>query len=86
MRSATRKRLGFVVDIIQEYHVSAIIWYQLLCCETYDQESYFFYREMRERGVPMLVVESGYDALDTGALKTRLEAFIELVKGGSVNG
>ena len=33
----------------------------------------------------MLVVESDYSPLDTGQLRTRLGAFMELVKGGPVN-
>jgi benzoyl-CoA reductase/2-hydroxyglutaryl-CoA dehydratase subunit BcrC/BadD/HgdB len=53
----------------------------LLCCETYDAESYYFAKKMAERNIPMLILESDYDTSDTGQIKTRLEAFIEIVKG-----
>jgi benzoyl-CoA reductase/2-hydroxyglutaryl-CoA dehydratase subunit BcrC/BadD/HgdB len=85
MRSSTRKRFEFALKLIEEFRVSGIIWYELLCCETYDQESYFFFTEMNKRGIPVLVVESDYSPLDTGQLRTRLGAFMELVKGGPVN-
>jgi benzoyl-CoA reductase/2-hydroxyglutaryl-CoA dehydratase subunit BcrC/BadD/HgdB len=85
MRSSTRRRLDFILKLIEEFHVSGVVWYELLCCETYDQESYFFFRELSERGIPMLIVESDYSPLDTRPLRTRFDAFIELLKGGSVN-
>ena len=40
-----------------------MLWYQLLCCEMYDEESYLFEQVLRERGIPMLVVESDYHNL-----------------------
>jgi benzoyl-CoA reductase/2-hydroxyglutaryl-CoA dehydratase subunit BcrC/BadD/HgdB len=86
MRSATSKRLDFALRLVEDYDISGVIWYELLCCETYDQESYFFFREFGERGIPMLIVESDYSPLDTGPLRTRLGAFMELMEGGSVNG
>jgi benzoyl-CoA reductase/2-hydroxyglutaryl-CoA dehydratase subunit BcrC/BadD/HgdB len=86
MRSSTRKRLDSTMKLIEDFTVSGVIWYELLCCETYDQESYFFFKELSERGIPMLIVESDYTPLDTGALKTRLGAFMELLQGGLING
>jgi benzoyl-CoA reductase/2-hydroxyglutaryl-CoA dehydratase subunit BcrC/BadD/HgdB len=53
-----------------------------LYCETYDAESYFFNQKMSERNIPMLILESGYGEAGVGQMKTRIDAFIELVKGG----
>jgi benzoyl-CoA reductase/2-hydroxyglutaryl-CoA dehydratase subunit BcrC/BadD/HgdB len=85
MRSSAGKRLDFAKKLITDFKVSGVIWYELLCCETYDQESYFFDQKMRERNIPMLIVESNYDISDAGPLRTRVDAFIELVKGGPDN-
>jgi benzoyl-CoA reductase/2-hydroxyglutaryl-CoA dehydratase subunit BcrC/BadD/HgdB len=82
MRSSTRKRLDFTLQLIADFSVSGVIWYELQCCEAYDQESYFFDKKMREQNIPMLIVESNYDISDVGPLRTRIEAFIELIKGG----
>jgi benzoyl-CoA reductase/2-hydroxyglutaryl-CoA dehydratase subunit BcrC/BadD/HgdB len=86
MRSSTEKRVEFVLGLVEDFAVSGVIWYELLCCETYDQESYVFFRELSGRGVPMLIIESDYSSLDTGPLRTRLGAFMELLEGGSPNG
>jgi len=87
MRRSAKRRLDFTLDLIDDFNASGIIWYELLCCETYDQESYFFAEKMKERNIPMLIVASNYDVFEAGAgpLKTRIDAFIELVKGGPVN-
>jgi benzoyl-CoA reductase/2-hydroxyglutaryl-CoA dehydratase subunit BcrC/BadD/HgdB len=82
MRSSTKKRFDFVLSLIIDFNISGVIWYELQCCETYDQESYFFNKKMREQNIPMLIVESNYDISDVGPLRTRIEAFIELIKGG----
>jgi benzoyl-CoA reductase/2-hydroxyglutaryl-CoA dehydratase subunit BcrC/BadD/HgdB len=82
MRYASQKRLDSVLKLAEDFNVSGIIWYQLLYCETYDAESYFFNQKMGERNIPMLILESGYDEGGTGPMKVRIDAFIELVKGG----
>ena len=85
MRDSTKKRLDFIWKLIEDFHVSGVIWYELLCCETYDQESYFFDKKMQERDIPMLIIESSYDIVDAGPLRNRLDAFMEMVKGGPEN-
>jgi benzoyl-CoA reductase/2-hydroxyglutaryl-CoA dehydratase subunit BcrC/BadD/HgdB len=81
MRYSSQKRLDFALKLVQDFKVSGIIWYELLCCETYDSESYFFAHKMGERNIPVLILESDYSTAATGQLKTRIEAFIEIVKG-----
>lgn len=82
MGGSAKKRLDFALKLIEDFDVSGVIWYELLYCETYDTESYFFSQKMAERNIPMLILESDYSPADTGQLKTRIEAFIETVKGG----
>jgi benzoyl-CoA reductase/2-hydroxyglutaryl-CoA dehydratase subunit BcrC/BadD/HgdB len=84
MRDSTRRRFDFALKLAADFNVSGVIWYELLNCETYDSESYFFAQRMGERNIPMLILESSYGTADAGPLKTRIEAFIEIVKGGIV--
>ena len=81
MRNSTKKRLDFALELIKDFDVSGVIWYELLCCETYDSESYFFAEKMGERNIPMLILESDYSTAATGQLKTRIGAFTEIIKG-----
>jgi benzoyl-CoA reductase/2-hydroxyglutaryl-CoA dehydratase subunit BcrC/BadD/HgdB len=81
MRYSTRERFDFVLKLVKDFAVSGVIWYELLCCETYDAESYFFSHEMGKRNIPVLILESDYSTADTGQLKTRIDAFIEILLG-----
>lgn len=81
MRNSAKKRLDFTLKLIKDFNVSGVIWYELLCCETYDSESYYFAQKMGEQSIPVLILESDYGTSATGQLKTRIEAFIEILKG-----
>jgi benzoyl-CoA reductase/2-hydroxyglutaryl-CoA dehydratase subunit BcrC/BadD/HgdB len=80
LRSSAKKRLDFALKLVKDFNVSGIIWYELLNCETYDTESYYFDQEMSQRNMPMLILEAGYGLADVAQLKIRIGAFIEMVK------
>lgn len=81
MRNSARKRLDFALNLVKEFNASGVIWYELLDCETYDSESFFFSQKMEEQNIPMLILEADYGPGDTGQLKIRIEAFVEQVRG-----
>jgi benzoyl-CoA reductase/2-hydroxyglutaryl-CoA dehydratase subunit BcrC/BadD/HgdB len=85
MRSSSHRRIEFLLRLAQEFKVRGVVWYELLCCECYDQESYLVERKLREAGIPMIAIESDYGDLKVGAVRTRLEAFVELLQGGFVD-
>ena len=82
MRYSTKPRFDFALKLIRDFSVSGVIWYELLGCETYDAESYYFSQKMEEQKMPMLILESDYGMAGVGQMKIRIEAFIEMVKGG----
>jgi benzoyl-CoA reductase/2-hydroxyglutaryl-CoA dehydratase subunit BcrC/BadD/HgdB len=82
MRYSAKPRLDFALKLITDFTVAGVIWYELLGCETYDAESYYFRQKLEERNIPMLILESDYGMAGVGQMKTRIEAFIEMVKGG----
>jgi benzoyl-CoA reductase/2-hydroxyglutaryl-CoA dehydratase subunit BcrC/BadD/HgdB len=84
MRGATSRRIDRAIELIEDFDVHGVVWYQLLCCEMYDEESYLFEKVLRERGIPMLMIESDYQNMDVGPVRTRLEAFVEIIEGGPV--
>ena len=75
------ERLDFLIRQAGEYNAAGVIWYQLMYRESYKVESYFFPdRLKKEAGLPMLILESEYDAMETGPMKTRIETFIETIR------
>jgi benzoyl-CoA reductase/2-hydroxyglutaryl-CoA dehydratase subunit BcrC/BadD/HgdB len=86
MRRSLRPRLEFMLSLIRDFNIMGVVWYQLACCEFYDQDAYFFQNALLEHNIPMLVVESDYHSLDCGPVRTRLDAFIETLVGGLIDG
>jgi len=75
------ERLDFLIKLEKDYQAAGVVWYQLMYRESYKVESYFFPAIFKkETGLPMLTVESEYDAMETGPLKTRIETFIETIR------
>ena len=76
------ERLDFLIRQAGEYNIAGLIWYQLMYRESYKVESYFFPgRLKKEAGLPMLILESEYDAMETGPMKTRIETFLSTIGG-----
>ena len=82
IRLSAKKRRDFAMDKINEFNVDAVIWYELLNCETYDAESYYFEKELSEFKMPILVLGADYGQADIEQIKIRINAFIEMAKGG----
>jgi benzoyl-CoA reductase/2-hydroxyglutaryl-CoA dehydratase subunit BcrC/BadD/HgdB len=75
------ERLNFLVKLAKEFNVAGVIWYQLMYRESYKVESYYFPEILnKETGLPMLTIESDYDAAEVGPLQTRIETFIESIR------
>jgi len=75
------ERHDFLIKLAREFNVDGVIWYQLMYRESYKLESYYFPERLKkETGLPMLTIESDYDPSETGALRTRVETFIENIR------
>ena len=73
-----KERHEFLIRLARDFKVDGVIWYQLMYRDSYDIESYYFPEIlMRETGLPMLKLESDYDASEIGPFRTRVETFIE---------
>lgn len=76
-----RERLEFLIRLANDFNVRGVIWYHLMYRESYKLESFYFPNMLRkETGLSMLTVESDYEAAESGAIRTRIEAFIEAIK------
>ena len=82
MVHSAKSRLDFAQKLIKDFNVSGVVWYEVLSCETYDAEAYYFSKNLEKQNIPQLTLESDYGNSDVGQLKTRIDAFMELLKGG----
>ncbi len=74
------ERLDDIVNLAQEYQVDGVIHYNLQFCHTYANEAVRVERQLEEADIPLLRIETDYSDEDMGQLKTRIEAFLEMIK------
>ncbi len=74
-------RLDHIVEMADTYKADGVIHYGLQFCQPYIMESIPVEKALEEKNIPCLRVETDYGMEDVGQVKTRVEAFIELIKG-----
>ncbi len=80
MRDSHRPTLNFILKLIKEFKVDGVIYYWMKYCETYEIEHLYISKELQEKGIPMVFLESEYIANEAAVMKTRLEALVEIIK------
>lgn len=66
--------------LIEEYRVQGVIDMVLCACHTYNVETRGIERMVRKKyGIPYMSLETDYSEADTGQLRTRVAAFIEML-------
>ena len=73
-------RVDDVLRLAEEYNVDGVIYYNLQFCQTYNMEYKKISEALKEEDIPVIQIESDYSESDTGQLKTRIQAFIEMLE------
>ncbi len=71
-------------QVIKEYRDSkaqGVVHYSLQFCHTYNIEAIRIKEACEKNKIPFISIESDYSAEDVGQLQTRIEAFLEQVRG-----
>ncbi len=74
------ERLDDIVSLADEYRADGVIHYNLQFCHTYATEAVQVEKRMEKEGLPLLRIETDYSDEDTGQIKNRVEAFLEMIK------
>jgi len=73
-------RMERLVQLAKEYNADGVIHCSLAFCDPYLVEANRVERVLKEHGVPLLKIETDYGQEDSGQLKTRIEAFFEMIR------
>jgi benzoyl-CoA reductase/2-hydroxyglutaryl-CoA dehydratase subunit BcrC/BadD/HgdB len=73
------ERLDHVVDMAKELKVDGVIHYGLSFCQPYAIEALKVEKALQQAGIPLLALETDYSMEDIEQLKTRVEAFVEML-------
>ena len=79
-RGVMRERFNFLSTLTRDFKVDAVVWYSLLYRECYDVEGALFRKELEKLNIPLLQISSDYDPVEAGALRTRIETFVETLR------
>ncbi len=72
-------RLEHIQAMVKELKADGVIHYGLQFCQPYIIESHNVEESLEKDGIPTLRIETDYGQEDAGQLKTRIEAFIEML-------
>lgn len=74
-------RLAHIEEMATAYKADGVIHYGLQFCQPYLMEAMPVEKALEEGNIPCLRIDTDYSMEDAGQLKTRVEAFIEQIKG-----
>jgi benzoyl-CoA reductase/2-hydroxyglutaryl-CoA dehydratase subunit BcrC/BadD/HgdB len=79
MEIDTDRRLSTLAEQVQERRAHAVIYYSLRYCDPFSFKMLCTKDYLRRSGVSLMEVQTDYGAMDTETLRTRLEAFLEML-------
>ncbi len=75
------KRLESVTKLAKQFKAEGVIYYTLQNCHDYNVEGVKVERALKAQDLPMLKIETDYAMGDSEQIKTRIEAFLEIIQG-----
>ena len=78
--SPNTERMESITQLVKEYSVQGVIQNILQYCHTYNIEAKVVENILQKCGIPSIKIETDYSQEDTGRIRTRVEAFTEMVK------
>ena len=72
-------RIDDLLRLAKEYKVDGVIDVNLKFCCLYDTEGYNVEKAMKAAGIPVLSIETDHTDTDAEQLKTRVQAFVEML-------
>ncbi|MGA1848919.1 MAG: double-cubane-cluster-containing anaerobic reductase [Thermoplasmatota archaeon] len=78
--SPNDERLRRMKESIKVYGIEGVVFHTLRGCHLNNLEATKIELALREMGIPMVKIESEYDEGDIEQVRTRVEAFVEMIK------
>jgi benzoyl-CoA reductase/2-hydroxyglutaryl-CoA dehydratase subunit BcrC/BadD/HgdB len=73
-------RMDRLLELIEQYNANGVIYHVLRLCQVFDFEYAKVSKILEKKGVPLLRIETEYSEEDAGQIRTRIEAFIEMME------
>jgi len=73
------ERLDDIVTLARGWDADGVVHYDLQFCHTFANEAVKVERRLAEERIPLLRIETDYSDEDVGQLRTRIDAFLEML-------
>ena len=73
-------RTDKILNMLNEFKVDGVIYHDLRLCQLFDMERNIISKVSKDKNVPVLTIHTEYSQEDTGQIKTRVEAFLEMIR------
>jgi benzoyl-CoA reductase/2-hydroxyglutaryl-CoA dehydratase subunit BcrC/BadD/HgdB len=79
-KDGNEDRINWLLDNLKEFKVDGVIYYVVRGCMLYAMEYTRIKRILDRKNVPIYYLDTEYTREDVGQMKTRVEAFLEMLK------
>lgn len=73
------KRFDYLLERARDYRVDGVVGYCISFCDPHKFDYPDLRDYLKQEGLPMLLIDDNYSFEPSGAIKTRLQAFIEML-------
>ena len=80
MSGKQSERVDFVAELIKEFNVDGVILQRMKFCALWWAEIFIIRRKLKELDIPFLDLEREYVLSGAGAMKTRVQGFMEILE------
>ncbi len=77
--SPNTERIDNLQNLVKDYHVKGVVQSILQYCHTYNVEAKIVENSLKKIGIPSIKIVTDYSQEDIGQIRTRIEAFAELL-------
>lgn len=74
------KLLDRIIDIYNNYKPDGVIYHNLRLCQVFEIQNVLIRNILKEKNIPLLILKTDLGKEDSGQLKTRIEAFLEMLR------
>ena len=75
-----QRRIESITQLSKQFNVDGVIYYTLQNCHDYNVEGVKVERALKAQDLPMLKIETDYTMGDSEQIKTRIQAFLEIIE------
>jgi benzoyl-CoA reductase/2-hydroxyglutaryl-CoA dehydratase subunit BcrC/BadD/HgdB len=81
MAGGGHQRVEFIKEMVKEFNVAGVIYQVIRNCDLWGGEAFYIERELKESNIPSLRLEREYTLTGVEGIKSRVEAFLEIIEG-----